>query len=327
MNALRRVRRHLRHAVALRGIWHGAGGSDGARIADRVHDRRCRGRYGARCCRVEGAAGRCPSALSERVGRLLRDAALRAGMADASWAAGQSLPRWEGYGASDCRRRAEDCGMSGFSPEWLALREPVDHRSRNAELARRSSARFQARSGRGRRSGLRHRLQSARHRAVARPRRSWTLVDYDRRLLAAAREALPRWADTAGGRRTAGPEQGWPADHGAVSPGRSRCESRCRARRQARPRHGLGVIRPLLVGLHRTFAARGRRTPGRLLHRADLQRHPALGSASAHRHRHDLSISRAPDDRQGIWPIRRTDGSRSSGRCVSPIRLQRARGR
>ena len=36
--------------------------------------------------------------------------------------------------------------MSGFSPEWLALREPIDHRSRNAELASSLSARFQQRS-------------------------------------------------------------------------------------------------------------------------------------------------------------------------------------
>jgi glycosyltransferase involved in cell wall biosynthesis len=34
-------------------------------------------------------------ALSAAIGRLLRDASLRAQMADASWAAGQELPRWE----------------------------------------------------------------------------------------------------------------------------------------------------------------------------------------------------------------------------------------
>jgi glycosyltransferase involved in cell wall biosynthesis len=34
-------------------------------------------------------------ALSAAIGRLLRDASLRAHMADASWAAGQKLPRWE----------------------------------------------------------------------------------------------------------------------------------------------------------------------------------------------------------------------------------------
>lgn len=35
------------------------------------------------------------AALSAAIGRMLRDAALRAGMGDASWAAGQGLPRWE----------------------------------------------------------------------------------------------------------------------------------------------------------------------------------------------------------------------------------------
>ena len=35
------------------------------------------------------------AALSAAIGRLLRDATLRASMSDASWAAGQSLPRWE----------------------------------------------------------------------------------------------------------------------------------------------------------------------------------------------------------------------------------------
>lgn len=88
--------------------------------------------------------------------------------------------------------------MSGFSPDWLALREPVDHRSRNKELAASLSARFQQRStvevvdlGCGTGSNLRAT-------ALLLPdTQSWTLVDYDERLLEAARNALARWADAA----------------------------------------------------------------------------------------------------------------------------------
>ncbi|MFM9848814.1 MAG: class I SAM-dependent methyltransferase [Hyphomicrobiaceae bacterium] len=87
--------------------------------------------------------------------------------------------------------------MSGFSPEWLALREPVDHRSRNAELASSLSARFQQRStvevvdlGCGTGSNLRATVP------LLPDIQSWTLVDYDERLLAAARQTLLRWADS-----------------------------------------------------------------------------------------------------------------------------------
>jgi hypothetical protein len=87
--------------------------------------------------------------------------------------------------------------MSGFSPEWLALREPVDHRSRNAPLAHGVEARFAARReinvvdlGCG--SGSNLRATSALLGAA----QNWTLVDYDPRLLAAARDRLSAWADT-----------------------------------------------------------------------------------------------------------------------------------
>ena len=88
--------------------------------------------------------------------------------------------------------------MSGFSPDWLALREPVDHRSRNPQLVRALQARFEGRStvtvvdlGCGTGSNLR---------AVAPllgPKQSWTLVDNDPELLVAARDTLRRWADKA----------------------------------------------------------------------------------------------------------------------------------
>ena len=86
--------------------------------------------------------------------------------------------------------------MSGFSPEWLALREPVDHRSRNIDIlallrdafANRESLTI-ADLGCGTGSNLR---ATAPHL----PRRQeWLLVDHDPKLLAAARVQLTAWAD------------------------------------------------------------------------------------------------------------------------------------
>lgn len=87
--------------------------------------------------------------------------------------------------------------MSGFSPEWLALREPVDHRSRDAGLAARLAERLSPLAeprvvdlGCGTGSNLRALAP------VLGGRQSWTLVDYDARLLTAARERLTAWADS-----------------------------------------------------------------------------------------------------------------------------------
>ncbi len=88
--------------------------------------------------------------------------------------------------------------MSGFSPEWLALREPVDHRSRDRALARALAGRLK-RDGPisivdlGCGSGSNIRATAP----LLGPRQAWTLVDYDPRLLAAARAALGTWADSA----------------------------------------------------------------------------------------------------------------------------------
>jgi SAM-dependent methyltransferase len=86
--------------------------------------------------------------------------------------------------------------MSGFSPEWLALREPVDHRSRNRELAARLNAQLCGRPSvrvvdLGCGTGSNIRATSA----LLGREQSWTLVDYDARLLDAARRALLAWAD------------------------------------------------------------------------------------------------------------------------------------
>jgi len=88
--------------------------------------------------------------------------------------------------------------MSGFSPEWLALREPVDHRSRDTSLARALSDQLRRPDavtvvdlGCGSGSNIRATAP------LLGPRQAWTLVDYDPRLLAAARDALGTWADSA----------------------------------------------------------------------------------------------------------------------------------
>lgn len=86
--------------------------------------------------------------------------------------------------------------MSGFSPEWLALREPVDHRSRDAGLGallaqKMASVQDPAIVDLGCGTGSNLRATAP----LLGPRQNWTLVDYDARLLTAARETLCGWAD------------------------------------------------------------------------------------------------------------------------------------
>ena len=88
--------------------------------------------------------------------------------------------------------------MSGFSSDWLRLREAADHRSRNAELAETLSARFALRDkiavtdiGCGTGSNLRGTY------SLLPNIQSWALVDYDADLLQAARSELSNWADHA----------------------------------------------------------------------------------------------------------------------------------
>lgn len=88
--------------------------------------------------------------------------------------------------------------MSGFSPDWLALREPADHAARDAGVLAAAAAAFAGRDvvtvldlGCG--SGSNLRALSPRLGAS----QAWTLVDHDPALLAAARSALAGWADAA----------------------------------------------------------------------------------------------------------------------------------
>lgn len=89
--------------------------------------------------------------------------------------------------------------MSGFSPSWLALREPADHAARNRDVLAAAIAHVEAKEticlvdlGCGGGSNLRGFAL-----ALPQRRQHWTLVDYDPALLAAARSALSDWAQEA----------------------------------------------------------------------------------------------------------------------------------
>ena len=86
--------------------------------------------------------------------------------------------------------------MTGFSAAWLALREPADHRARNAAVRDAAIAHLAAKAaprlvdlGCGSGSNLR---ALAPHLPSG---QIWRLVDADPLLLQAAREALTLWAD------------------------------------------------------------------------------------------------------------------------------------
>ncbi len=88
--------------------------------------------------------------------------------------------------------------MSGFSPEWLTLREPADHRARDPMLGLQLADRLQKKArvdvtdlGCGTGSNIRATY------ALLGAEQHWTLVDYDPKLLAAARDLLGAWADRA----------------------------------------------------------------------------------------------------------------------------------
>ena len=85
-----------------------------------------------------------------------------------------------------------------FSPEWLALREPADHAAVNAHLRDSLRAHFSGRDlvrvvdlGCGTGSNLRGTWP------VLAANQSWTLVDHDPKLLAAAKSRLTAFGNDA----------------------------------------------------------------------------------------------------------------------------------
>lgn len=83
-----------------------------------------------------------------------------------------------------------------FSPEWLALREPIDHASVNAQVRNALKSRLAGRDnirvvdlGCGTGSNLRGTFDALG------PHQAWTLVDYDPKLMVAAHDRLIDFAD------------------------------------------------------------------------------------------------------------------------------------
>ena len=94
--------------------------------------------------------------------------------------------------------------MSGFSREWLKLREPADLAARNPDVANTVAARFALRDtvsvvdlGCGTGANLRATA------SLLPNTQTWTLIDNDAALLEAARNALSAWADEAEARGSA----------------------------------------------------------------------------------------------------------------------------
>lgn len=88
--------------------------------------------------------------------------------------------------------------MSGFSAEWLALRELADHAARDKALLDEVRGHFAGRDhlsvvdlGSGAGSNLRG--MATKLGVIS---QSWTLVDYDRDLLSTARARLAEWAES-----------------------------------------------------------------------------------------------------------------------------------
>jgi SAM-dependent methyltransferase len=88
--------------------------------------------------------------------------------------------------------------MSGFSADWLALREPADHAARNETVARAVAHHFRSHAavrvvdlGCGTGSNLRASM------GLLPPDQTWRLVDWDPALLEAALLRLDAWSDVA----------------------------------------------------------------------------------------------------------------------------------
>ena len=139
-------------------------------------------------------------ALRDALFRVVGDATLRSRLAANARRARQRLPTWEAAAASmaealEASSRGDGAPMAGFSAEWLALREPVDHAARSLDLARALLATLPGDRplrvldlGAGSGSNLRYLLDAGTRRA------DFLLIDHDPALLALVPKAP--WIET-----------------------------------------------------------------------------------------------------------------------------------
>ena len=202
--------------------------------------------------------------------------------------------------------------MSGFSAEWLALREPYDLAARNATVLDAMLAAF-----RGQASisvvdlacGTGATLRAIGARLPA--RQNWRLVDNDLGLLAqAAALGRPPECMVDGARH------------------RSRARSRTGARRPGRPDHHLGAARSRLGGWLERLAveAAARRLP--VYAALSYDGRVDVRSGRAVRSRDRRGGEPASARQQGLWPALGPDAAaarRCSASSASAIRSSRAR--